>query len=102
MGAPAAAQSTTPRQQRARTGMAAAARHLLNPLASAEQIARTPSREDGVDAELETDLRAYGALLIQQVGVQLKAPQVLMTTASVLFQRFWYVSSMRSFSVKTT
>lgn len=108
------------------SAMAAAARHLLNPLATPEQIARTPSREDGIAEALETDLRACesssssrafigdsrtepafgtdgtadGALLIQQVGIQLKAPQVLMTTASVLFQRFWYVSSMRSFSVK--
>lgn len=41
-----------------------------------------------------------GCLLIEQAGIHLKAPQVLMTTASVLFQRFFYVSSMRSFSMK--
>lgn len=43
-----------------------------------------------------------GCLLIEQAGVHLKAPQVLMTTASVLFQRFFYVSSMRSFSMKVS
>lgn len=37
---------------------AAAARHLLNPLATPEQIVNTPSRADGISEELETDLRA--------------------------------------------
>jgi hypothetical protein len=37
---------------------AAAARHLLNPLATEEQIQRTPSRQDGISEELESDLRA--------------------------------------------
>ncbi|KAK9895710.1 cyclin-like protein [Cystobasidium minutum MCA 4210] len=77
-----------------------AARHLLNPLASAEQVKNTPSRQDELSRQLETNMRTYGCLLIQQAGIHLKAPQVLMTTASVLFQRFFYVSSMRSFSVK--
>ena len=38
--------------------MTAAAQHLLNPLASPEQIQLTPSRQDGISAELERDLRA--------------------------------------------
>lgn len=41
-----------------------------------------------------------GALLIQQAGIHLKCPQVLLTTASVLFHRFFYVSSMKNFGVK--
>jgi hypothetical protein len=41
-----------------------------------------------------------GALLIQQAGIQLRAPQVVMTTAAVLFQRFYYVSSFRNFGIK--
>ena len=37
-----------------------------------EQIEQTPSREDGIPAELEEDLRAYGCKLIQQAGILLK------------------------------
>ncbi|ORY57404.1 cyclin-like protein, partial [Leucosporidium creatinivorum] len=70
----------------------------LNPLAPLGQP--TPSQRDGVPEELERDLRAYGALLIQQAGVMLKAPQVVMATAQVLFQRFWFVTSMKHFGIK--
>lgn len=45
---------------------------VYQPLASAAQIAQTPSRADGVPAWLEEDLRAYGCKLIQQAGVLLK------------------------------
>ncbi|GAA6009487.1 hypothetical protein JCM10207_003799 [Rhodosporidiobolus poonsookiae] len=75
-----------------------ASRHLLNPLAPLNQP--TPSALDGVPEELERDLRAYGALLIQQAGIMLKAPQVVMATAQVLFQRFWFVTSMKHFGVR--
>ena len=44
----------------------------LYPLASLRQIEKTPSREDGIPAELEEDLRTYGCKLIQQAGVLLK------------------------------
>lgn len=44
----------------------------LYPLASHQQIERTPSREDGIPVELEEDLRAYGCKLIQQAGILLK------------------------------
>ncbi|BGP21000.1 hypothetical protein JCM10213_003235 [Rhodosporidiobolus nylandii] len=75
-----------------------ASRHLLNPLAPLGQP--TPSALDGIPAELERDLRAYGALLIQQAGVMLKAPQVVMATAQVLFQRFWFVTSLKHFGIR--
>lgn len=42
------------------------------PLATLEQIQQTPSRRDGIPQELEEDLRAYGAKLIQQAGILLK------------------------------
>jgi hypothetical protein len=41
-------------------------------LATLEQIQQTPSRRDGISQELEEDLRAYGAKLIQQAGFLLK------------------------------
>lgn len=44
----------------------------LYPLASLSQIEKTPSMQDGVPADLEEDLRAYGCKLIRQAGVLLK------------------------------
>jgi len=43
----------------------------LCPLASLEQIENTPSRLDGIPAEFEEDLRAYGCKLITEAGVLL-------------------------------
>lgn len=78
--------------------MATGSRHLLNPLAPLHQP--SPSSIDGVPPALERDLRAYGALLIQQAGVMVNAPQVVMATAQVLFQRFWFVTSLKHFGVR--
>ncbi|EFI28411.1 cyclin-L1 [Coprinopsis cinerea okayama7 len=69
------------------------------PLASLSQIEKTPSREDGIPAELEEDLRAYGCKLIHQAGILLRQKQVAVATAQILFQRFWFVTSMRQFGV---
>lgn len=44
----------------------------LYPLASLQQIERTPSGEDGIPAELEEDLRAFGCKLIYEAGILLK------------------------------
>lgn len=44
----------------------------LYPLASLEQIENTPSRLDGIPAELEEDLRICGCKLIAEAGVLLK------------------------------
>ena len=73
---------------------------LLNTLATADQNARTPSREDGIPADFEDDLRMYGCQLIQQAGILLELPQKTMATAQVLFQRFWFVTSMRALSIR--
>jgi len=72
---------------------------ILYPLASLEQIERTPSREDGIPEDLEEDLRAYGCKLIHQAGILLKQKQVAVATAQILFQRFWFVTSMKQFGV---
>ncbi|EIN07743.1 cyclin-like protein [Punctularia strigosozonata HHB-11173 SS5] len=71
----------------------------LVPLASYEQILKTPSREDGIPADFEDDLRAYGCKLIHEAGVLLRQKQVAVATAQILFQRFWYVSSMKHFGI---
>ena len=92
---------------------------MLNPLASRTEA--TPSSLDGVPATLERDLRAYGAVLIQQAGIMLKAlvtslrprgscadysalcrPQVVMSTAQVLFQRFFFVTSLKDFGIRAS
>lgn len=44
----------------------------LVPLASTSQIERTPSKEDGIPADLEEDLRAFGCKLIHEAGILLK------------------------------
>ncbi|KAG8829871.1 hypothetical protein FRC17_005875 [Serendipita sp. 399] len=71
----------------------------FTPLATLSQIKETPSRKDGIPADLEDDLRAYGAKMIQQAGILLKQKQVAMSTAQVLFQRFWYTSSMEKYGI---
>ncbi|KAF5391767.1 hypothetical protein D9757_001777 [Collybiopsis confluens] len=69
------------------------------PLASLSQISQSPSRADGIPDDLEEDLRAYGCKLIHEAGVLLKQKQVAVATAQILYQRFWYVSSMKSFGI---
>ncbi|KAF8606462.1 cyclin-like protein [Ceratobasidium sp. AG-I] len=69
------------------------------PLASLSQITQTPSRADGIPDDVEEGMRAYGCKMIQQAGLLLKQNQVAMSTAQILFQRFWYVTSFKQFSV---
>ncbi|KAF9533482.1 cyclin-like protein [Crepidotus variabilis] len=71
----------------------------LYPLASLAQIENTPSKQDGIPDDLEEDLRAYGCKLIHQAGILLKQKQVAVAAAQVLFQRFWFVTSMKQFGV---
>ena len=59
-----------------RRGQGCSPPHLMSvdlyPLASPEQILNTPSRLDGIPAELEEGLRVYGCKLIAEAGVLLK------------------------------
>lgn len=71
----------------------------LNPLASDEQIQQTPSRRDGIPEDIEEELCVYACQQIQQAGILLDLPQVVMGTAQVLFRRFWFVSSLTQFNV---
>ncbi|KAH9842836.1 cyclin-like protein [Rhodofomes roseus] len=71
----------------------------LYPLASLPQIEKTPSREDGIPDGLEEELRAYGCKLIHEAGILLKQNQVAVATAQILFQRFWFVTSMKQFGI---
>lgn len=49
---------------------------LQNCLLPKEKLDSTPSSLDGLDAEIETDLRILGCELIQTAGILLKLPQV--------------------------
>ncbi|XP_067945584.1 cyclin-L1-like [Watersipora subatra] len=66
---------------------------LDNALLSEEKLSPTPSMQDGLDSEIEQDLRILGCELIQTAGILLKLPQVAMATGQVLFQRFYYCKS---------
>ncbi|KAG0644309.1 cyclin-like protein [Tuber brumale] len=72
---------------------------LCNPLATADQLASSPSQADGVPADFETSLRWAGSELIQGAGILLRLPQKTVATAIVLFQRFYLISSMRSCAI---
>ncbi|KAK0056820.1 cyclin-L1 [Biomphalaria pfeifferi] len=66
---------------------------LDNVLIPDDKLSETPSMLDGLDKEVETDLRILGCELIQTAGILLKLPQVAMATAQVVFQRFYYSKS---------
>ncbi|XP_026381719.1 cyclin-L1-1-like isoform X2 [Papaver somniferum] len=55
-----------------------------------EQLKNSPSRKDGVNESTENTLRIYGCDLIQEGGILLKLPQVVMATGQVLFHRFYF------------
>lgn len=49
---------------------------LTNCLLPDEKLNPTPSKVDGLDGEIESDLRILGCELIQTAGILLKLPQV--------------------------
>ncbi|XP_034702333.1 cyclin-L1-1-like [Vitis riparia] len=65
-----------------------------------EQLKNSPSRKDGIDEATETTLRIYGCDLIQESGILLRLPQVVMATGQVLFHRFYCKKSFARFNVK--
>ncbi|KAJ1898479.1 hypothetical protein LPJ66_002715 [Kickxella alabastrina] len=75
---------------------------LRNPLLTPEQISESPSQRQGMLLELETYLRAYGCHLIDAVGIILRVPQVVMASAQIMFQRFYYLAAFQDFSLRGT
>lgn len=53
---------------------------LDNVLLPEEKLSPTPSMLDGLNSEIEQDLRVLGCELIQTAGILLKLPQVLYST----------------------
>ncbi|KAJ1990907.1 hypothetical protein GGI25_003368 [Coemansia spiralis] len=75
---------------------------LRNPLITLKQINASPSQTRGMPAELEADMRAYGCHLIQSAGIILRVPQVVMASAQILFQRFYYLVAFQDFPLRST
>ena len=53
-----------------------------------EELARTPSIQDGMSAEKEKEIRAKGTNFIRQVGIMLKLPELTLSTAAIFFNRY--------------
>ncbi|ERL87910.1 hypothetical protein D910_05298 [Dendroctonus ponderosae] len=75
---------------------------LKNQLLPEEKLANTPSQNDGLSMDAETDLRIHGCEQIQTAGILLKLPQVAMATGQVLLQRFYYSKSLVRHPVEHT
>lgn len=60
-------------------------------------LTRSPSLEDGIPPNVESLHRSFGCELIQEAGILLRLPQVVMATAQTLLQRFYYRKSVRQF-----
>ncbi|TPX63989.1 hypothetical protein SpCBS45565_g06186 [Spizellomyces sp. 'palustris'] len=73
---------------------------LRNSVLTVEQLEQSPSRQDGISQELETELRVFGCELIQSAGILLRLPQGATATAQVLFQRFYYMASLKLVAVR--
>ncbi|KAL2504058.1 Cyclin-T1-5 [Abeliophyllum distichum] len=54
-----------------------------------EELDRSPSRKDGISREQESHLRQLFCSYLQELGVELKAPQVTIATAMMLCHRFF-------------
>jgi len=67
---------------------------------SAEEIANTPSRQEGISEGDEARLRAYGCELIQSGCVLLKLPQVAALSGQMLFHRFYHKASFQHYDVE--
>ncbi|SMY20770.1 unnamed protein product [Zymoseptoria tritici ST99CH_1A5] len=60
-----------------------------------EELANTPSIQDGLSLAEERSLRAKGVNFIVQCGIMLKLPQLTLSTAAVFFQRFLMRGSLK-------
>jgi len=73
--------------------------HKDNVMIPQERLRNTPSSKDGCPEDLELDLRIAGCDQILKAGLMLKLPQVAMSTAQVLFHRFFYARSFVKYSL---
>eukprot|EP00038_Savillea_parva_P028888 m.67587 g.67587 ORF g.67587 m.67587 type:complete len:433 (-) comp8450_c0_seq1:220-1518(-) len=66
------------------------------------ELEQTPSVKDGLSKSTEDDIRVWCCQFIQDTGILLRMPQVVMACAQILFQRFYYRKSMVAVDVQAT
>lgn len=81
-------------------GVAAKPEQGMVALVPAEVRSRPPSQEDGIEADVERELRSFGAGLVQSAGMLLRLPQLTIVSAAVIFQRFYFQKSFADFDVR--
>lgn len=59
-------------------------------LLPSEALLSSPSQKEGIEADVEQLHRIFGCELIQEVGILLRLPQVVMATGQNILQRFFY------------
>lgn len=62
-----------------------------------EVLHASPSVRAGMAASLELTYKLFAAELVQEMGVLLRLPQVVMATAQTLLHRFYYRKSLTQF-----
>lgn len=65
---------------------------LDNVLIPEDKLSPTPSMQDGLDLDTETDLRILGCELIQTAGILLKLPQVRHCSSNLIFSNLSYLN----------
>jgi hypothetical protein len=73
----------------------------IDPILPEEVLSNTPSRKDGIDFTEELMHRVFGCELIQEAGILMKLPQVVMATGQNIFHRFFYRKSFKRYDAFT-
>lgn len=66
-----------------------------------DKLENTPSMDEGIDRETESELRAMGGELIAKAGIYLRLPQVAIASAQVVFQRFFFAKGFVACDMQT-
>jgi hypothetical protein len=67
-----------------------------------EILSNSPSLQDDIPPKVERDHRFWGCELIQEAGILLRLPQVVMATGQTIFQRFFYRKSLKEYDAFRT
>eukprot|EP00940_MAST-03C_sp_MAST-3C-sp2_P001188 g1188.t1 len=69
----------------------------MSTLLPEEILSQSPSLRDGISKDVETRYRRFCCELIQEAGILLRLPQVVMATGQTLAHRFYYRTSLTKF-----
>lgn len=62
-----------------------------------EILTNSPSKQSGISEHDEREHRFFGCELIQEAGILLRLPQVVMVTGQTIFHRFFYQESFSDY-----